>query len=243
MVSQLDIAPTIARVLGIEVSTHGRPIEGVECWGCRDVILIIADSYGWSLYFNFLTDTKTISCLVSTGRLYAVRSISSRTSPAIASILTGLPPKQHKITDTERARCSTLKSIVERASEAGLKTAVIMEAGGAATFRGLVDIERGVSKSLEPALFDEEICRETISALSLFPRLTVCHFLGLDRAAHDGAGIDVMKERALAIDSHVRAICKAARQKTLLIFCSDHPPHAGPFKGMGKAVPLILARL
>ncbi len=60
MVSQLDIAPTIARVLGIEVSTHGRPIEGVECWGCRDAILIIADSFGWSLYFSFLTHLRQI---------------------------------------------------------------------------------------------------------------------------------------------------------------------------------------
>jgi len=54
---------------------------------------------------------------------------------------------------------------------------------------------------------------------------------------------EAIKKRAIEIDSHIRAIFKAARPGALLIFTSDHPPHAGPFKGVGKALPLIFARI
>jgi len=49
--SLLDVAPTIARVLGIDLSnTDGHSIDVVEKWGCRNVVLIIIDSLGYDLY-------------------------------------------------------------------------------------------------------------------------------------------------------------------------------------------------
>jgi arylsulfatase A-like enzyme len=50
-VSLVDIAPTIARVLGITIPhVDGRPIKEVEGWNCRNAVLIIVDSLGYDLY-------------------------------------------------------------------------------------------------------------------------------------------------------------------------------------------------
>lgn len=48
--SQLDIAPTVARLLGIQLPLNdGRAIDLVEGWGCRNAAIIIVDSLGYDL--------------------------------------------------------------------------------------------------------------------------------------------------------------------------------------------------
>jgi len=45
--SQLDIAPTIALILGLTLPcSDGQPIGPVLAWGCKNVALIIIDSLG-----------------------------------------------------------------------------------------------------------------------------------------------------------------------------------------------------
>ena len=50
-VSLLDVAPTISKVLGVELPEQdGKPIEGVMGWRCKNAILLIVDSLGYSLF-------------------------------------------------------------------------------------------------------------------------------------------------------------------------------------------------
>jgi predicted AlkP superfamily phosphohydrolase/phosphomutase len=92
-VSQVDIAPTIARVLGINIhNMDGKPIREVADWKCRNAILIIVDSLGYDLYRWLETDLKHIPALARCGLLIRAEAVSTHTSPSIASILSGILP-------------------------------------------------------------------------------------------------------------------------------------------------------
>jgi hypothetical protein len=112
--------------------------------------------------------------------------VSNHTSPAIASILSGILPKHHGLYDTESAKRSPILSVPEMAPSAGMKSAVVMEKGWAEVYEGLIEFTGAVPRTLSPPDFDWEICRLSLEALSYGPRLLVSYFIGLDKAAHNG---------------------------------------------------------
>ncbi len=230
-VSQVDIAPTVARALGIKMpGLDGEPIEEVESWDCQNVVLVIIDSFGYDLYRMLEPDLRFISELASHGILIGAEAVSNHTSPAIASILSGLLPEHHNIYNTESAKRSKIMSFPEIASSSGLRSAVIMEKNGAEIYEGLIDIIGGVPDSLSPSDFDREICRLSLDALAIEPRLMVSYFIGIDKTTHLGLGLDEIKDAALSIDHYVGEIAGAVAPGTMMILCGDHPIHAGRFK-------------
>ena len=229
--SQVDIAPTIARMLGISIhEPDGMPIEEVAGWRCKNAILVIVDSLGYDLYGWLEPELKSIPAIASHGLMLGAKAVSDHTSPAIASILSGLLPQHHGIFDTESAKRSPLLSIPEIASSNGLRSAVVMEKGGAEVYEGLIDFIGEVPRVLSPRAFDLEICRLSMEALSSMPRLLVSYFIGIDKAAHNGLSSDGFREAAIAIDHYVGEIAGAAQPETMMIVVGDHPIHAGQFK-------------
>ncbi len=227
----VDIAPTIAKVLGISLpNTDGHPIEEVMDWGCRNVILIIVDSLGYNLYRWLEPEMKNMRGVVSNGILLSAETASNRTTPAIASILSGLIPEHHGIYDKAGAKESSILSLPEIASSSGLKSAVIMEKSGAEVYDGLIEIIGGVSDSLSSREFDSEICCLSLDAVSQKPRLLVSYYLGIDRTAHLGLGPKQIKDAAVFIDDCIGELVRAAPQETLVIICGDHTVHAGALK-------------
>lgn len=244
-VSQLDIAPTIAAILGLNMSElDGKPLEEVADWKIQNVVLVIIDSLGYNLYRTLEPDLKFIPQIASKGLLLKAEAVSNHTSPAIASILCGLLPEHHKILDTKGAKRSTIRSIPEIASHNGLKSAVIMEKGGFEVYEGRIEIARGVPDTLDSFDFDREICRHSLGALSHEPRLLVTYFIGIDKTVHKGSGYDGIKKAAISIDGHVGEIIDAALPETMIVLCGDHPIHAGPLKRSHSpyCVPLILGK-
>ena len=230
-ISQVDIAPTIARVLRISVhEPDGRPIEKLDGWNCRNAVLAIVDSLGYDLYRWLEPELKNIPALANRGLVLRARSVSNHTSPAIASILSGLLPEHHGIIDTESAERSPILSIPEIAGSSGLKSAVVMEKGGAEIYEGLIEFIGAVPRTLSPPDFDREICRLSLEALSSSPRLLVSYFIGIDKAAHNGRLSDGFKEAAIAIDNYIGEIANAAQPGTMIVIVGDHPIHAGQFK-------------
>ncbi|MDD1757786.1 MAG: hypothetical protein LUQ22_03535 [Methanotrichaceae archaeon] len=68
LISQVDIAPTIAHMLGISIpEPDGRPIEEVEGWRCQNAVLAIVDSLGYDLYRWLESELKNISGLAKHG--------------------------------------------------------------------------------------------------------------------------------------------------------------------------------
>ena len=244
-ISELDVAPTIAQVLEIHLpKTDGRVIDGIADWGCRNVVLVIIDSLGYDLYRWLEPRLESMPALAAHGRLCPAGAVSRHTTPAIATILSGLLPEHHGIFDKAGAKEASILSLPEIASASGLKSAVIMEQSGAEVYKGLIEITGGISDRLPPADFDREACRLTLQALSQSPRLLVTYFIGIDKAAHNGGGKKEIRDAALVIDQCLGNIMGAARERTLFVLCGDHPIHAGPLKRKKEScnVALILGK-
>ncbi|MDD4161481.1 MAG: alkaline phosphatase family protein [Methanothrix sp.] len=243
--SQLDIAPTAAAILGLELpGLDGRPIDFAVDWGCKNVALIIIDSLGYDLLVRLLPRLENMRALSMEGQLLRARAVSNRTTPAIASILSGLLPEHHQIWDKAGAKESRILSLPEIAAASGLRCAVIMEQNGADVYQGLVEIVRGIPDSIPAQDFDKEACRMTCQALLERPRLLVSYFIGIDKSIHLGQGWDGITEAALLIDRCIGEIVRTAIDDTIFIICGDHPIHAGPLKRTKEpyCVAMILAK-
>lgn len=243
--SLLDVAPTAARVLGLTLpKSDGMPIEPVEGWGCRNVLILVIDSLGYDLLLWLLPRLHGMRSLAEEGMLLRAEAVASHTTPAIATILSGLLPENHGILDKAGAKESSILSIPEIASESGLRSGVIMESNGAEVYEGLIEIVGGIPDHIPPEEFDRRACSMTLEALSQHPRLLVSYFIGIDKAAHDGKDAGEIREAAMRIDGCISEIAGMADEDTLLILCGDHPIHAGRLKRCSSpySVALILAR-
>ena len=119
--SQLDIAPTVARILGFHLpESDGQPIDLVAGWGCKNVALIIIDSLGYDLFMWLLPTLENMSALARDGLLFRAKAVSNHTTPAIASILSGLLPEHHGIFDKAGAKESSILSLPEMAAPPAL---------------------------------------------------------------------------------------------------------------------------
>lgn len=239
----IDLAPTMARVLGVETPPlDGTSIDLVEGWGCDRVLLAIVDSLEYGLYRALEADLPNMRSMADEGLLLRAEPVASSTSPAIASILTGLIPENHGITNTSQASESDMRSLLEWATCEGVSSAVVMEEVGSRTFEGFIDLVIGVPKSREGGDFDREILAGTLLALETGPRFLVAHFLGIDRIAHRGGGIREICEAASEIDGHLGVIASAIPNRSMMIVCGDHPLHAGGLKDVfvGGGVALLL---
>jgi len=245
MKSQLDIAPTAALILGLQLpEADGRPIDFAAARGCKNVALIIIDSLGYDLLMWLLPALENIRGLSAAGQLLQITAVSNHTTPAIASILSGLLPEHHGIFDKAGAKESRILSLPEIAAAAGLSCAVIMEQNGADVYEGLIEMVHGIPDSIPPQDFDKEACHMTCQALLKKPRLLVSYFIGIDKSVHLGLGLEGIREAALLIDSCIGEIVKTADEETLFIICGDHPIHAGPLKRTREpyCVAMILAK-
>ena len=243
--SQLDIAPTAALILGLQLpKPDGRPIDSIVAWGCKNVALIIIDSLGHDLLKWLLPTMENMRALSIAGLLLRATAVSNHTTPAIASILSGLLPEHHGILDKAGAKESSILSLPEIAAASGQSCAVIMEQNGADVYQGLIEIVHGISDSIPPQDFDREACRMTCQALLERPRLLVSYFIGIDKSVHLGKGWEGIREAALLIDRCIGEIVRTANDETLFIICGDHPIHAGPLKRTIEpyCVALILAK-
>ncbi|MDD1752017.1 MAG: alkaline phosphatase family protein [Methanotrichaceae archaeon] len=230
-ISQVDIAPTIANMLRISIhEPDGRPIDEVKGWRCQNAVLAIVDSLGYDLYKWLEPELKNLPVLAKYGLVLRAEAVSNHTSPAIASILSGLLPEHHGIYDSESAKRSPILSLPEISSSAGMRSAVIMEKGGAEIYEGLIEFIGAVPRTLSPLEFDKEICRLSLEALSSMPRLLVSYFIGIDKAAHNGLSLDGFKEAATAIDQCIGKIADAVQPGTMMVVVGDHPIHAGQLK-------------
>jgi 2,3-bisphosphoglycerate-independent phosphoglycerate mutase len=187
---------------------------------------------------------ENMSHLADDGLLLRATAVSNHTTPAIASILSGIIPLHHGIFDKAGAKASSTPSLPDMASASGLKAAVVMETNGAEVYRGLIEIVEGIPDSIPPEDFDREACRKTVQAILQRPRLLVSYFIGIDKSVHRGLGLEGIRKAALNIDRGIGEVVGSADEETLFILCGDHPIHAGLLKRTKEpyCVALILAR-
>jgi hypothetical protein len=216
MYSLVDIAPTIASLLHVSMPKRdGAAIPPVarELDKCGKLILIIADGLGLSIYERY----KHYFNL--RGMVLKCRGVSMHTTPAIATILTGLHPENHRVFETQDAYKSEGLSIVELASLQGIKSSVIMEKMGARSFRGSVDLVVEIEEK-DAVRYDYRVKNALIRQIQKVS-LTVAHFRILDRFYHSNGNTEMAVE---ILCTHLKDIAACSKNAGIII-CGDHPPH------------------
>ncbi|MDD1752964.1 MAG: sulfatase-like hydrolase/transferase [Methanotrichaceae archaeon] len=98
--------------------------------------LLIVDSLGYSLFRWLEPHLQNMQTLAKEGIAIEAKAVADSTTPAIASILSGLLPEHHGVFTKEVAKESSILSLPEIANASGLKSAVIMEKNGAEVHKG-----------------------------------------------------------------------------------------------------------
>jgi len=221
VVRQVDVAPTIAEVLGFKFPCEGKPINKIVSFSkhCNYITLLIVDSLGFKQYIKWKHRFKFVSKIEKSGLLFKCFTYSHYTTPSIATLLCGLKPEKHQVWKTEDAYKSTVKNILVVASKLGYKTAVIMEKLGAMSFQNRINIVKPVENISNIKKFDETICSQTINTIKSFsPNLVIAHLRTLDK-------LGFKPEAIFHIDSIIEEITEKCKPGTLLLICGDHPPH------------------
>ena len=235
--SLVDIAPTISAL--IDVSLPGADGEAIpelidRVSGCDHVILIIVDSLGYLTYLRLRSAAQ-----VMRGTLIRCRAVADHTTPAIASILTGCYPETHGILTTADVCTSEIKSILERAEECGVRSAVAIESEGAIAMKTKIELSAGVPDGPDILEYDQRIRDSSIELLKHEPVLLVAHFRAIDRYAHEDRSFEELVYAAKTIDEHIKEIRRNARGDTSVFVCGDHPIH-GRYSDRDRDVALIL---
>jgi hypothetical protein len=229
--SLLQIAPTLAKFFEVHLNSQARPVEQILKFAYsrkpvpKMVVLVVIDSLDFRFYTDFADNLREIHELVKgDGLLFECETVSSHTTPAIGSILTGLKPEEHMILTNDDVGKSKIKSIMEILEDGGQKTAAAIETKGAKPLWGRISYVFAVDDREDIFEYDELIKSHTISVLKKQDlRLVFSHLRTIDRFAHRGGDLSVA---AKVTNENIRAIANAVGERNGLLFiCGDHEAH------------------
>jgi len=250
--SLLQIAPTLAAFFGIPLASPELPARSIlNFMNVREprppvVVLLVIDSLDLELYGQFRAELPVLHALADRyGLLFSAEPVSSHTTPAIASLLTGLPPEAHGIVVSADVGTSRLKSILELLDEAGHPTAAVLNTSGAEPLIGRMSYVYSVEDREDIVAYDALITAHTRTAVSKKEvQFVLAHLRTIDRFAHRGGDLRLA---ARVMDSNVQEIARAVHERQgILILCGDHEAHLPARRALhGLAspisVPLIVA--
>ncbi len=225
---QKDIAPTIAEILNLAYNVPtGESIELEEDLIGKNVVLAIIDCFDWDLYEKYGKDIITEVVEVPFFE-YRVSSSAPKTSPAIATILTGLAPEEHSISSTADVESSNIINLPEFAERNGVETTVVMEARGANTFSDNIEEIHPIKDREDIIEFDDEILESVRKSINRFSFI-VCHIRTIDKFLHRGERIEKIRGELERITKKIIDIAKPSDY--LLILTGDHKSHGDVFEG------------
>jgi len=230
--NQTDVAPTIARLLNMNYDADGVPIKEIIDKFCEDeietIVFLIIDSLGFNIFETYLNNFKYISRIFEDDRdakkdknmIFKLKAVARYTTPCIATLLNGKNIDKHMLFSTDDVYKSSIKSILEVATDEGYDTGIVMETRGALSFKDRITYIIPVDDRPNIISFDEE----TVSGvLNLIPKtdFLIAHL----------RTIDVIKDYDYAtrvMDSFIKTICDEfgkTGKKGLFFLCGDHPVH------------------
>jgi predicted AlkP superfamily pyrophosphatase or phosphodiesterase len=231
--TQLDIAPTISSLLGFEIpDKDGREIEEIRVY-CEDknidqILLIVVDGVGASLCKKLNGALAQFHALSEEGLFFEIRSLAPRiTTPNIGTILTGYTPKHHRLYEAADTFYTPVKSILEIASDNGIKSGIVIELLGAKAMSNRVDLAMGVENLHGIIDYDRRITKLALKAFDLEGiQLMMVHLRAVDNCVHHYAKAwDDIIFSAQTIDQNCATFCSGLHKPTLILVTSDHPVH------------------
>ncbi len=245
--SLLQIAPTLATFFSVALRSSAQPVRQIldlmSTRKPRVVVLAVIDSLDLKIYTDFAAELAELHRLVDQGGLiFACKTVSSHTTPAIASILTGLPPESHGIVVSEDVATSKIKSILELLHDQGKPTAAVLDTNGARPLEGRMSYVIGIENREDIVAYDAEITTKTLAMLEKREvNLVLTHLRSIDRFAHRGRDLHVA---ANVVNEQMSKIIRAtAEHRGMLFVCGDHEAHLPERKAASnrQPVPLIVA--
>jgi hypothetical protein len=191
-ISLLQIAPTLGAYFNVPLNSPARPVDSIlNLMHARKphvVVLVIIDSLDLHIYSEFAAELAVLHTLVERdGLIFSFEPVSDHTTPAIASLLTGLEPDDHGIRVSADVATSKIKSILEILDDTGIPTAAVLDTSGAQPLLGRMSYVFGVENREDIVEYDEEIKIHTLSVLEKQDvRLVLSHLRSIDRFAHRG---------------------------------------------------------
>lgn len=244
--SLLHLAPTIAAYFGLTLDAPLSPAERIlrflQARRPPVVLLLVIDSLDCPLFRTFSAELAHLRTLLARGGLiFACETVSTATTPAIASMLTGLLPESHGILTSEEVGTSKVHSILELLDDAGMPTAAVMETKGTEPLQGRISYVCPVDDREDIEEYDAMITSSTLALLRQPElRFVFAHLRTLDRFAHRGRDLQLA---ARITDQHIRVIAEALSDRAgALLLCGDHAAH---LRGRGisaqnSGVPLVV---
>jgi hypothetical protein len=246
-ISLLQIAPTLAEFFEVPLNSPARPVESIlnlmQARKPHVVVLVVIDSLDIQIHSEFAAELETLHRLVERdGLLFSFEPVSNHTTPAIASLLTGLEPETHGIVVSADVATSKIKSILEILDDEGTPTAAVLDTNGAEPLLGRMSYVFGVENREDIVEYDKEIKAHTLFVLQKQDiRFVLAHLRSIDRFAHRGWDLRVA---ANVTNENMRTIADAVSARNGMLFiCGDHAAHRKNRKAAhGKIpVPLIVA--
>ena len=243
-ISLLQIAPTLAEFFEVPLLSRARPVESIRTFMLarkpKVVVLVVVDSLDLRIYSGFAEELAVLHMLAEKdGLLFSFEPVSNHTTPAIASLLTGLEPEDHRIRVSADVATSNIKSILELLDDEGIPTAAVLDTKGAEPLSGRMSYVFGVENREDIVAYDEEIKIHTLSVLEKPEvRLVLSHLRSIDRFAHRGwdlqAAARITNENMIAVVQAVRA------RNGMLFICGDHTAHLKARKAAHSNIPVPL---
>ena len=249
--TQLDIAPTIAHILDISIPHH----DGKEIWeairytedkNIKQILLVIIDGIGVTLYNKLGGTINYVKKLSQDGLFFECESLPPRiTTPNIGTILTGYTPEHHLLYKVADVFYTPIRSVLEIASENGIKSGIVIETMGAKSMSNRVDVAIGVENTRGIVDYDKRIINLALKAFKLENvMLMAIHLRVIDNCLHHYAESweDVIYS-ATTIDENIKRLVDGLSKSTLLFITSDHPVHVPKWAYIDRDsinVPLII---
>lgn len=244
-ISLLQVAPTLAAFFGIPLAAPEPPARPIlDFMNAREprpplVLLLVIDSLDLGLFTQFRVELPVLHALADRdGLLFSAEPVSSHTTPAIASLLTGLPPAAHQIVVSADVGTSALRSILELLDEAGHRTAAILNTSGAEPLIGRMSYVYRVEDREDIVAYDALITAHTLTAVRHHDvQFVFSHLRTLDRFAHRGGDLRLA---AQVTNRNLQEIARAVHERQgILIVCGDHEAHLEARRALhGQASPI-----
>ena len=228
-----SIAPTVAEILGIPVPSgaEGAPIAEVldTLPSAEKIGLVILDGFGSSLWGSLEGVVPTMNRLAGLHceEIFSVRP--TLTYVCISSILTGMSPSAHGVTDLKEAvevvQSGQIETLFGTARRAGRRTML------AAHREGVGDLP--LSQFVDDLIIaegneDAQLYAQVPNVLRrVKPNLAFVHLIDIDEAAHKWGPYSVqVKEVAARMDRSLDGLLRAfAEAKNAVILLADHGVH------------------
>ena len=249
--TQLDIAPTISKLLHFEIpDKDGEEVAEIVSY-CADkaidqILLVVVDGVGATLYRKLNGALGHLQSISKAGLFFEIHSLPPRiTTPNIATILSGYTPEHHQLYEAADTFYTPVKMVLERASDNGIKSGIVIEALGAKAMLNRVDLAIGVENTDGIIDYDRRIVDLALKAFSLEElQLLMIHLRAIDNCVHHYAQAweDVVFA-AQSIDTNIGRLFSGLRKPTLIMITSDHPVHVDKwayFEEGDTHVPLIV---